>query len=83
MLDLTHDELGDADPAGFADRLTEQSVGHVAALARRQVIRLVEEAIVDSRRLDEVEDVDAPGLLERGGGEVRLGEHHEAAPPCS
>src|SRR5687768_3407847 len=79
MLHLAQDELRNPDAARLANRLAQQAIGDVAALPRCQVIRLVEEAIVDVFGFDEIEDVDASGLLERGCREVFLGEYDEAA----
>ena len=65
--------------ARFADRLAQQRVRALAALGRHQIVRRLEEAIVDLVGLDEVDDVDGPGLLERRGLEVLLGEDDEMA----
>jgi hypothetical protein len=57
MLHLAQDELGYPDAARSANRLAQQAIRDVAALPRYQVIRLVEEAIVDVFGVDEIENV--------------------------
>ena len=47
MLRVAQDELRDADAVRLADRLAQQRVGALAALRRHQVVRRLEEAIVD------------------------------------
>ena len=77
MLRLAQDDLGDADLARVADRLAQQRVGASAALAWLQVVGRLEEPFVDLVGVDEVEDVDRLGFLERGGLEVVLGQDDE------
>jgi len=74
---VAQDELGDADAPGFAHRLAKQRIGAVAALRRRQIIRCLEEAVVDFLGLDEIQNIDGSGFLDRSGFEVFLGQYHE------
>ena len=79
VLRVAQDELGDADAARLADRLAQQRVRALAALGRHQVVRRLEEAIVDLVGLDEVDDVDGARLLERRRLEVLLRQDDEVA----
>jgi hypothetical protein len=79
MLRIAQDDRRDSDELRFADRLAQQGVGALAALGRRQVVRRLEEAIVDLFALDEVPDVDRAVLLQRRRFEVFLRQDDEAA----
>jgi hypothetical protein len=59
--------------------LAQQGIGRLTALPGCEVVGFVEEAIVDCIGLDEIEDLDALGFLERRGGEVLFGQHHESS----
>ena len=79
MLRVAENELGDADPARLADRLAQQRVRALAGFRRHQVVRRLEEPVVDLLGLHEVEDVDRPRFLDRGRLKIVFGDDEEAA----
>ena len=82
MLDLVLDEgtfaSWDSPPLAVAEPDSAYAV-ELAAAARRHVVGRIEETLVDLGAVDEVEDIDAPRLLERSRLEVVLRQHDELA----
>src|SRR5262249_20826295 len=79
MLRVAQDELRDADAARIANRLAQERVRALAAPRRHEIVRRLEEPIVDLVGPDEVDDVDGPRLFDRRRLEVLLRQDDEMA----
>ena len=79
MLRVAQDEFRDADAPGLANRLAQQRVGALAAVGWHQVVRRLEEAVIDRVGRHEVDDVDGSGLLDRRSLEVVFRQDDEVA----
>src|SRR5204862_7361825 len=69
----------DADQSRLLDRFAQQRIRALATLRRHEVVRTLEEAVVDFLGLDEAADVDRTALFERGRTEIFLRQDDEAA----
>jgi hypothetical protein len=77
VLRIAENDLGDPDFSGFTDCFADEGVGAVRSLAGLQVVRGLVVPLVHLLGIDEVENVDGLGLLDRGGLEIVAGEHDE------
>ena len=79
VLGVPKNDLGDADFSRLADRLADQRVRAIGALARLKIVRRLEIPLVDFPGIDEIDDVDRFGLFEGCRLEIILGQDDELA----
>ena len=79
VLRIAQHDGRDADQSRLLDRFAQQRIRALAAFRRHEVVRTLEEAIVDFLGLDETADVDRAALFEGGRAEIFLRQDDEAA----
>ena len=79
MLRVAQHDGRDADQSRLLERFAQQRIRTLATLRRHEVVRTLEEAVVDFLGLDEAADVDRAALFEGGRTEIFLRQDDEVA----